>query len=52
MLNEVSKGEIAQGFCKKSFDHKSILLSFRRGKKEAVSALIIVYSIINCWMLL
>ncbi len=34
MLNEVSKCEIAQGFCKKSFDHKSILLSFKKGKKK------------------
>jgi hypothetical protein len=34
MLNEVSKCEIAQGFCKKSFDHKSILLSFKKGNKK------------------
>jgi exonuclease III len=50
MLNEVSRCEIAQGFCKKSFDHKSIFLSFKKGKKRVINVLITVYLKTNYWM--
>jgi hypothetical protein len=45
----VSKCEIAQSFCKKSFDHKNIALSFKKEKKEAENVLTIVYWRIRIW---
>jgi hypothetical protein len=51
LFENVSKCEIAQSFCKKSFDHKNITLSFKKEKKRGRKCLnnrLLENSLLDC----
>ncbi len=47
IFEDIQKCEIAQSFCRKSFDHRNIVLCFKKSKKMAESVLTIGLSIIR-----
>jgi hypothetical protein len=51
LFETVSKCEIAQSFCKKSFDHKNITLSFKKEKKrgrKCINNRLLENSLLDC----